>query len=332
MAHAPKLIKDEERLLEAIRASDDHKVKRLLKKDPSLINTRYTSIIHTSLISSFTVTNKTPLMLAAAHESANIVRLLLNRCAPALLSTYVNERCSLMGTALMYAAEADYVVTALVLLKKGADINAVDIYGRSALIHAAICNAPHVTDLLLRHGADITLRTTKTKSTAVDFAVEYGHHDIVKSFKRFHPLETLALQHQTLALKLEGYIESLKSKSSHDKYGEAKLKGAHQLHNILSAEPNTEIKSRLETFLLENTANGRLALMCHSTLRTSQFKTFLDDAKRLHQVADVVPTPATPPAPAVVYYSAGTKGGSSSMELQPYPTTAKAPEAPTSIP
>ena len=57
-------------------------------------------------------------------------------------------------TPLMFAAQEESVEFVSLLLSKGADINAIDSNGQSALFHAAARKLTEVYEYLIQHGAD----------------------------------------------------------------------------------------------------------------------------------------------------------------------------------
>jgi len=65
------------------------------------------------------------------------------------------------------------------LLQKGADVNATDKRGNTALIEAAFWKYPQVVKLLLDKGADVRLEN-KSGETALTEAVKAGHTEVVK--------------------------------------------------------------------------------------------------------------------------------------------------------
>lgn len=84
------------------------------------------------------------------------------------------------ATPLMRASEAryaggDYANVIEVLLAKGANVNAQDITGATALIYATISRNPPIVRLLLKKGADVNVRGGG--STALIFALDHRGGD-----------------------------------------------------------------------------------------------------------------------------------------------------------
>jgi uncharacterized protein len=83
------------------------------------------------------------------------------------------------------AAEAQRWIAFLHLLDKGANINANDAQGHTALIDAALLNHRDVARLLVSRGADVNtpsdlvIHGKKTSLTALTIARSKGHQDIV---------------------------------------------------------------------------------------------------------------------------------------------------------
>ena len=117
-----------------------------------------------------------PLMFAAAEGRLQTVRLLLE------LGANVNATNDLGRTALMFASIYGYEEIAAVLLDVGADPNIVptDDSGWPALIAAAEGGHLSVVQRLLEAGADPFMRD-KTGATALHHATEHGHEDVVRA-------------------------------------------------------------------------------------------------------------------------------------------------------
>lgn len=115
---------------------------------------------------------RTPLM---SGQSAEIAKLLIERGAN------VNARSGLTGgTPLIIVAglvpkQINYPLEAkaALLLAKGADVNAVDNYGRTALMAAAPLARAGMVQLLLKHGAKATMRN-KNGVNALDMALFFA--------------------------------------------------------------------------------------------------------------------------------------------------------------
>ena len=86
-------------------------------------------------------------------------------------------------TALWHAAiswkPADIV---RLLLEKGADVNAKDKYGETALISASLCGFTGTVRLLLDKGADVNAKTNDGH-TALMYASSNMHADVVRLLK-----------------------------------------------------------------------------------------------------------------------------------------------------
>ncbi len=90
----------------------------------------------------------------------------------------------LTNIAIIDAAKNDDISSIDALLAQGADIDAVDEEGKTALIWAATRGALQIVEVLLERGANTTIRDQNNKS-ALHYAIEQGHT----------PVEGLILQY-----------------------------------------------------------------------------------------------------------------------------------------
>ncbi|GKZ33553.1 hypothetical protein AbraIFM66950_003458 [Aspergillus brasiliensis] len=125
---------------------------------------------------------ESPLLAAARHGHAEVVRLLLAPQPRSSLAAYVNETARERGdTPLMVAAKAGHVeVVQLLLQDWRVDVDQGNYDGRTALAQAAISGFPAVAKLLL-----VTERVEPTMPdgelwSPLTFAATAGHLDVVK--------------------------------------------------------------------------------------------------------------------------------------------------------
>ncbi len=91
----------------------------------------------------------------------------------------VNAKNNEGKTALMWAAMFGHADVAEILLKHGANVNAKDNDGWTALMKAAKYGHADVAEVLLKHGADVNANNNNGK-TALMFAAENGHADVAE--------------------------------------------------------------------------------------------------------------------------------------------------------
>uniref|UniRef100_A0A8C7CCE6 M-phase phosphoprotein 8 n=1 Tax=Oncorhynchus kisutch TaxID=8019 RepID=A0A8C7CCE6_ONCKI len=101
-------------------------------------------------------------MLAAAGGQDDILRLLIK-------GVKVNGRQKNGTTALMHAAEKNFLTTVAILLEAGSYVNAPTLGGETALMKACKRGNADVVRLLLEYGADCNI-LSKHKNTAMYFA------------------------------------------------------------------------------------------------------------------------------------------------------------------
>ncbi|KAF3694557.1 M-phase phosphoprotein 8 Two hybrid-associated protein 3 with RanBPM [Channa argus] len=102
-------------------------------------------------------------MLAAAGGQDDILRLLIKK------GVRVNARQKNGTTALMHAAEKNFLTTVAILLEAGSYVNAQTLGGETALMKACKRGNAEVVRLLLEYGADCNI-LSKHKNTAMYFA------------------------------------------------------------------------------------------------------------------------------------------------------------------
>jgi ankyrin repeat protein len=88
------------------------------------------------------------------------------------------------NTALMYAVRNNYVWLAKILIKAGIDVNAQDAVGRTALMWTTLYNYPlQMAELLIEGGADVNIED-KTGRTVFDFAIREDKFDLINLLKK----------------------------------------------------------------------------------------------------------------------------------------------------
>lgn len=109
---------------------------------------------------------------ARGRDSAQVRQLLSEGADP-------NARDKFGRTALMEAASSGYTDNIRILLEKGADINARDTVGWSALLRATLSRRTDTVRLLLQKGADVSVKD-HDGMTALSWASSSGETAIVR--------------------------------------------------------------------------------------------------------------------------------------------------------
>ncbi|MEM9002941.1 MAG: ankyrin repeat domain-containing protein [Cyanobacteria bacterium P01_F01_bin.86] len=112
-----------------------------------------------------------PLIEATLAGDVETVRSLLQEGTDPNLVYHTN-------TALTYAARDGFIAIARVLIDAGAEVNWIDGEGVTPLILASFKNHVELAELLLDHGADVTVRDQWDR-TALDYALRRGEADAI---------------------------------------------------------------------------------------------------------------------------------------------------------
>lgn len=91
-------------------------------------------------------------------------------------------------TPLMEAAMSRQVGMARLLVSRGADVNAVNVDGRTALMTAALCGSTQIVQLLKEAGADVSLSDNGNQQ-ARDYAHTGMHFDLVPLLQERPPID-----------------------------------------------------------------------------------------------------------------------------------------------
>ena len=116
----------------------------------------------------------TALMYAEKNSYTDIVRILKNAGAKA-----DDIETALINTAGM-TGRMDMIEY---FIQKGANVNAQDYYGHTALIEATIIEDTMIIQYLIEHGADVNLKDNQG-ATALSVAQHYGYRDVIDLLKK----------------------------------------------------------------------------------------------------------------------------------------------------
>lgn len=153
----------------------------------------------------------------------------------------IEEKCGSGLTALHLAAFSNQVKCIKFLLKRGANINADNMYGETPLYSAILNKHSESVRLLLAHEADIDVKTTRCESI-LGVALEAGKRDIIQNIiKHIAKLEALneRVGSSTFALirsldDLQDYYEVCRAELTHMQ--ECTIFGSVSFFNILTDE------------------------------------------------------------------------------------------------
>jgi uncharacterized protein len=96
----------------------------------------------------------------------------------------INAKDEYGQTALMKAAHRGQVELVRLLIKNGADLNTTAKYNLSALMLSLIAGHPDVARLLIEAGADVNLRSNMNFYSALHLAENAGYREIVALLKQ----------------------------------------------------------------------------------------------------------------------------------------------------
>jgi len=125
----------------------------------------------------------TPFLLAAEPADVPLMRLLLKLGADPKLTNVDNSTPLLAAAGVAplgsgdepAGTEAESIAAIKLLLKQGADINAVNKKGETAMHGAAYKNAPQLVQFLADNGADITIWNRKNRRGWTPLKIAQGH-------------------------------------------------------------------------------------------------------------------------------------------------------------
>lgn len=136
-------------------------------------------------VDTFDAEGFSPLMLAVGDGRLGLVRLLIAHGANP------NQKCKAHknGTPLHLACAWNRLRVSRELVNSGADVNAVDLAGRSPLFFAVMYGHKQIIKLLIDHGAvvDLDKKDTEENKTILDLAIETNDLSIIDLLKSPHP-------------------------------------------------------------------------------------------------------------------------------------------------
>ncbi|MBC8001276.1 MAG: ankyrin repeat domain-containing protein, partial [Opitutaceae bacterium] len=151
----------------------------------------------------FNRTGTTPFLMAASTADIDYMRLLMelgaepltanvDNCTPLMVACGIGVGSSAANE--VAGEEPEVLVAAQLLLKLGADVNAVDANGETAMHGAAYKNLPKVVQFLADNGAKIEIWNRKNKYGWTPLLIAEGHRP-----GNFKPsFETIAALHKVM--------------------------------------------------------------------------------------------------------------------------------------
>ncbi|GAG20572.1 unnamed protein product, partial [marine sediment metagenome] len=158
-------VKEDMDIEEAINRGQLGRTKRILKKDPALVN-------------QLDGEGRTTLHRAVMRDAGNaMIGLLINKGAD------INAKDQDGRTALHWAVEEQLNVVVGLLVRKGADLEARDNRGQTALYLAAVGGHKDTLEFLIANGADVNAKDQDGR-TALHWAVEERWNDVLELLLR----------------------------------------------------------------------------------------------------------------------------------------------------
>ncbi|KAG1712158.1 Serine/threonine-protein phosphatase 6 regulatory ankyrin repeat subunit A [Nymphon striatum] len=137
------------------------------------------------------LSQRTPLHSAAYCGHIDCVKLLLSK---SISSAQVNCVDAFTRTALCLAVMNSHLECALLLIKKGANVDSVDQYGMTPLSYAAIIGNKDCIEALLINCAN-ALHQDNSSKTSLHLTAACGHTESLRSLLKGHPAEHLTDKH-----------------------------------------------------------------------------------------------------------------------------------------
>jgi ankyrin repeat protein len=158
-AVAPRAQTSDLRVVQAARKNDTTAVRALIRQKAD--------------VTAVESDGSSALLWAAYHANSDVVRALITAGAP------VNRPNRYGLTPLLQAARLGDLATIQELLKAGANVNAAQAEGETPLMAASAAGSLEAVRLLLAKGADVAAREVAADQTALMWAANEGHVDVV---------------------------------------------------------------------------------------------------------------------------------------------------------
>lgn len=128
-------------------------------------------------------TGYSALSVAAANARDEVIKILAQNGADLNRTGFTNKDKSLP---LMRAIEKSHEATATLLIELGADVNASNWDGKTALMKATYRNATGIIRALLEKGANVDAQAIRSRETALMFAAKRGHVEAATLLVKAH--------------------------------------------------------------------------------------------------------------------------------------------------